>query len=769
MTTDNAAVATVETFDEAAKDQSSLVRLWLDAISISSTDEEHWRKTAQNATDLYRQSGSADSHSSNKKFNILHANIETLCPALYNSIPIPDVRRRFNDSDPIAKTVADIQERCLQYSIESYDFDHVMKLAVKDSELTGRSVDRVRYKPYVGKDDKLAYQEVGCEHVEWKHFRRGPGHQWDDVPWIAFELFLTREELEKLSPKLGSKVTLDVSVNKPDDKGQDRDVAEIFKRARVWEIWDKSNRKVIFIAESYKVGPIREEDDPLELEGFFPIPRPLYAVTTSNSLVPVVPYEIYKAQADELEIVSARILVLTEAVKARALYDARITEMDRLEKADETDNVPIENVGIFADGSKLADHVMFYPIEVITAALEKLYLARDQIKQTIYEITGIADIMRGQSDPNETLGAQEKKIQWGSLRIQNKQAEIQRYARDIFRIKAEIFATKFEPQYLEMMAGIPLMPKPDDQPQVQQQKAAVIQMLRSDKLRGFRVDVESDSTIRADMTRNQQNMSQFLQGTAQFAQAMGPIVMTFKEMTPAVIDVYSAFARNFKLGKQAEDALDKVGQMALQMAQQPEKPDPQLQMEKEKLAAEQQAKAAEMQMKQQESQAKLMADQQANEQKLQFEAQKHAQEMQFEREKHQNEMAMQGQQMQMQAHQHEQQMAMDQQKNAVEAEGKAEERHLNHQAKLADTEAKSRPVVQLDANEAVKSIAPGVTEAMQKPMAAAVETMAKASQTMVAIASSIERAAKVMAADSEIVRDKSGRALRSRKVLEAIN
>src|SRR5262249_16825346 len=71
------------------------------------------------------------------------------------------------------------------------------------------------------------------------------------------------------------------------------------------------------------------------------------------------------------------------------------------------------------------------------------------------------------------------------------------------------------------------------------------QILRSDILRAYRIDVESDSTIRGDLTRNQQNMSLFLQGTAQFAQAM-----------PAVLEVYGAFARQFKLGKQAEDAID---------------------------------------------------------------------------------------------------------------------------------------------------------------------------------------------------------------------
>ena len=775
---DNVNTATRETYAEAVQDQGGLVRLWLDAIGVASHEEENWRKRANDTVMLYRQastynSGTADS---TKKFNILHANIETICPALYNSTPIPDVRRRFNDPDPVGKVVADIQERGLSYSIDcGYDFDEAIKLAVKDSELVGRAVARERYKPYLTQDDQLAYQELVTEYVPWKHFRRGPGETWDDVPWIAFELFLTREELLKLSPKLGSKVKLDVMVNGvKENDGEGRNIPEVFKRARVWEIWDKDHREVLFIAESYKEQPIRQEPDPLELESFFPIPRPLYSVQSSTGLVPIVPYDVYKAQAEELENVSARIMTLTEAVKARSIYDGRLaSEMERLERGEDADSVPVENVSLFTDGSKLSDHVMFWPIEVIVATLEKLYVARDQIKQTIYEITGVADIMRGQTDANETLGAQQIKQQWGSLRIQNKQAEIQRFVRDIFRIKAELLASKFEWQTLSMMTGIKLptmqekqqaqmmaqqaqmtgQPPPSQLQEVLEQPSQeeVEQLLRSDKLRSFQVDVESDSTIRSDMTKNQQNMSLFLQGTAQFAQAMGPLVMADKSLMPVAMEVYAAFARNFKLGRQAEAALDDVADKAKEVAAAPPQPDPQQMMEQKKLEAEQQAKAQELQFKQAESQ-----------QKLQFEQQKHEQEMQFKLQTLQADMQMRDQEMQMKQSQHDQMMQSDHHKMMMEAEGKAEERQLNFAAKSADTEARSKPMIQLDANEAVKGMAPALTEMMQ----ANVSAMAQATQALAQVAQSMQHVAEVMAADSEIVRDpRTGKALRSRKVM----
>jgi hypothetical protein len=265
-------------------------------------------------------------------------------------------------------------------------------------------------------------------------------------------------------------------------------------------------------------------------------------------------------------------------------------------------------VARYADGKGIEGGITWWPIDPAVKALKQLVEHRESIKQVIYEITGISDILRGQTDANETATAQNIKQQWGSLRIQNKQVAIQKYARDLFRLKAEIIATKFDWKTIELMTGLSY---PDQATKAQAQMAAqqaqaaqqpipeqiqkilekpsreeVEQLLRNDATRNFRVDVESDSTIRADMTRNQQNMTLFLQGTAQFAAAMGPIVMTYPTMTPAVLEVYTAFARNFKLGKQAEDALDSVADKAKVASEQPQKPDPARQAEEAKAQAD---------------------------------------------------------------------------------------------------------------------------------------------------------------------------------------
>lgn len=700
--------------DADVKDEKELVKLWLDALSLADGEEKHWREAAQETVNIYRNSKQklGDILGANdRRFNILHANVETIIPAIYNSTPIPDVRRRFADDDKVGKEVADLIERALSFSVDSYDFDEHLKHDIKDMELTGRGVSRVRYIPYLGNPEAetqaegvlesgketgetLDYEEVVCEHVQWKHFRRGPGRTWSDVPWIAFELFLTREELVRLSPKYGNSVNLDTTLSGSDNKRDGENIREIFKRARVWEIWDKESRKVYFIAESYKDRPIAEADDPLELMGFFPIPRPLYAIETSDSLIPVIPYDIYRDQAEELERVSRRIMALIEAIKSRGVYDGSMQEIDQLAEADDNTLIAVSNVARYADGSGIDKGISWWPIDPAVKALAQLVEHRERIKATIYEITGISDILRGQTEPSETATAQQIKQQWGSLRVQNKQVAIQHYARDLFRLKAEIIANKFQWETISLMTGLDYPPaeiKQQAQMAAQQAQQAqqpvpdqvsaileqpsredVERLLRNDATRNFRVDVESDSTVRADMTRNQQNMSLFLQGTAQFAQAMGPIVMTFKEMTPAVIEVYSAFARNFKLGKQAEDALDGIADKAREAAGQPQQPDPAQQAEQIKAQAVERKAQLDMQMAQEKHRLEM--------EKMQAELAIKREELELK----ERELQMKAQSQQMDLQMQQQRQAMD--AEAMQAKAALEERTMAMQAEQSERE-----------------------------------------------------------------------------------
>jgi hypothetical protein len=205
------------------------------------------------------------------------------------------------------------------------------------------------------------------------------------------------------------------------------------------------------------------ERDPYGLRAFFPCPQPLYDDHDSTSLVPVPDFSVYAEQARELAEITTRIKALVKIIRLRGVYDGSVSELSRLQDAKDGELVPArDTVQLMSMGKTLADAVWFWPIEVAAAVLQQLYVARDQIKASIYEIAGVADILRGVSDPRETLGAQQIKTQFGGQRIEEKQRSVQRFARDMLRLKAEMFAEHATPDLIQRITGIPL---PQPQPQ----------------------------------------------------------------------------------------------------------------------------------------------------------------------------------------------------------------------------------------------------------------------------------------------------------------
>ena len=66
-------------------------------------------------------------------------------------------------------------------------------------------------------------------------------------------------------------------------------------------------------------------------------------------------------------------------------------------------------------------------ITPISTVLQGLYTQRQQILETIYEVTGISDLIRGNTKASETATAQQLKARFGSMRMRSRQEEIESY------------------------------------------------------------------------------------------------------------------------------------------------------------------------------------------------------------------------------------------------------------------------------------------------------------------------------------------------------
>ncbi|MBI1425790.1 MAG: hypothetical protein GC149_20380 [Gammaproteobacteria bacterium] len=565
MTTEQTAPASLENPQDAGEGSSGVVKRWLLEWDLADKEEKGWRKDASEAIDIY-----VNGQSSKTRFNILYSNTQTLSPALYSKTPRPDVRRRFRDPDPEGKKASEILERGLAASIDMYDFDNEIKSCVEDHLLTGRGVVWVSYKPMYGDqltaadgaplldDDgqplrSLVYEETTCECVGWDRFRMGRAKKWADVPWVGRIHYYTRKELVEEFGEKGKKVKLDWCPSGMD--GDDGDDAsghkDAMKRGVVYEIWDKAERRVVYISPSYKDEPLLEKDDPYDLEGFFPVPRPLYSIRNPDSLVPVPEFKIYEDQAKELDDLTKRIKRLVSALRARGIYDSTLKQLENLMQTDEAGLVPSEGITAIMQMGGLEKAIWMFPIETIAKVLLELYRARDQIKQTIFEITGLSDIVRGSTKAVETATAQSIKAQFGSMRLQDRQNEVQRLVRDVFRIKAEIIAEKFTATTLGLIAG-----------STADEIAAALELLKSDLNRKIRVDVETDSTIASDEESDKRNITELLTAIGSFLQQWIPLVQQGLPVEVPKALLLTA-VRRFKMGREVEDALNLLDQAAM--------------------------------------------------------------------------------------------------------------------------------------------------------------------------------------------------------------
>lgn len=541
---------------------------WIERIQESERREDDWRKAAEGAEAAYL----CDDKSENGKvpdFNILHSNVETIVPAIYNSTPRPEIRPRHTREDKQAKFVADVYERAISTLIDDNRLDAEIEAGAQDAFMAGRDIVRIKFDatvtdmvevdPFTGEETPVGQQvsdeSVLYENVSWRDYREGPAKRWDAVPWVAYCHEVSDEEREKLE--------------NPDYR-EEGDKKDQKKDCKVWEIWCKETRRVYFVVEETS-NLLNIHDDPLGLEGFFPQGEPVQPITGTGKRTPVCPYTVYKSLAEELDTASRRIAAIMKGLKVRGAIAGDATVIDLISDAGDNELVAVPNIENLVATGGLDKAVMWWPIDMAISVLKELYIEREQTKQAIYEITGISDIIRGQGAASETATAQQIKTEWGSLRVKKMQRLIERQVRDLFAITAELIAKHFSIERISQLSGM----------QIPEEIAPLVK--EWDK---YRIDVESDSTVRADLQKNRSEMSEFLNGTASFFQTMAPIVQQAPQAAGPLAKMYSAFASQFNLGKQAEDALDQFVQMAEDASKQPQ-PNP-----------EAEAAKAEMQLKQ---------------------------------------------------------------------------------------------------------------------------------------------------------------------------
>lgn len=577
---------------------------WHTALALAEKDHKDFIHEGRAVYDIYRGERDAARRGNKRRLNILYSNVETLRAALFARMAKPDVRRRFTDQDPVGREVAEVTERSLIYCEDAYDAEVPTEAALEDYLIAGRGVLKVVYEATIdGADgmEAITDQDLRLEYVHWEDFRHEPAKSWSQVTWIAFRHLMGRDALRENFPEHGDSAPLNWSPEPDNNK-----IPDMFKRAEVWEIWDKSSKQRLWVINGYKE-ILRSDGDPYGLRHFWPIARPLQAICTNQTFIPRPEYEVYRDQADSLDEIESRIDRLTRALKRRGVYDAAIKELARLAKAADNEFVPVNNYAELSSKGGLAAAFQSEDITVLAVVLKELQVQREMRIQAIHEVTGISDILRGSTDPDETLGAQQLKAQFGGARLKKRQDKVQKWIRDTLRIKAEIIAEHFQPEKLAAMTNRQIDPQ-------------VMELLRSDLLRSYRVDVETDSTVFEDAENEKKSRTEFLTAMTAFLERAIPAGQAMPQLVPLMFELLAFGARGYKAGRQLEEVIEQAKAQVMQQLQAPPPPpppDPKVEAEKIKAEAVMQKTQLELQrdqakhgMEMERMQAEAMRDEQ---------------------------------------------------------------------------------------------------------------------------------------------------------------
>ena len=648
---------------------------WYNTIAQYERTFKEWEGRADKIVKRYRDE-SRSRNNPTAKFNILWSNVQTITPAVFARLPRPDVSRRFRDNDPVGRVASMMLERALEYEIEHYgDYSSAMKQCVQDRLLGGRGTAWVRYEPHiVGQmggeangapedgfqvtedtdeaeteggiyredQERIEYECAPVDYVYWRDFGMTVARTWEEVTAVWRKVYMERPALvERFGEELGGRIPLDT---KPDtSKNFNEKMGEGSREALIYEIWDKTSGQVIWLSKS--MGKILDtRDDPLQLENFWPCPKPMFSTLTTDSLIPVPDFVLYQDQARQLDTLADRIDGFIQALRVRGVYDASEPSLARLFTEGENNALlPVKNYAAFSEKGGMAGAINLVDIAPIAQALNMSYQAMDQVKGQIYEIMGIADIQRGQTDPNETLGAQIIKSNNASGRLKTMQHEVVNFATALLQIKAQIICQHFTEDTIVKISGA-MQLSPQDQQLIPQ----ALMLLKDEPAKNFRIEVTTDSMIYQDEQQEKQDRVEFLTAVSQFMQTALPVAQGVPELTPLLMEMLKFGVTAFKAGKGLEGLIDETADQFREQAEQakgqPKPPSPeqqkmqmQMQIEQSKMQAEQQKMAMQQQIEQAKIQGQIELEKakqeyqaQENQLKFQLEDQRNREQMQME-------------------------------------------------------------------------------------------------------------------------------------------
>lgn len=588
--------STIKSMNDFSDTPQGMAQRWSSEIEASKKELERFQEDGDKITRRYLDKrdewGKEES-----RINLFWSSMKVLLSLLYARPPKASVARSFLDSaDDQARVAGVIVQRILNRSFDDNvsNWDSALRQCIEDWLVVGMGQAWLRYAvetqesvipaeidPMTGEElvaeqvvEQIIDETAPIDYIYWKDFFYSPARVWEEVRWVSRRVYMTRDQLiKRFGEEIGKVVPLFSST--PKDVNAQTPKHDPWARGEVFEIWCKEDKKVYWYAKGCEV-ILDVKDDPLELDDFFPCPKPLAANLTSSNFMPRADYIFAQDQFQELDEINTRITWLTRAAKVIGLYDKNNDGIQRMfNQAAENQLIPVDNWAMFAESGGIKGKVDWVPIDQVVNAINQLRVYRQDKTVQIYEVLGISDVMRGSSKASETATAQQLKAQFGSTRIQLSQFYIAEWITNLLRIKAEIISKHWQPETIAMRSNI--MRTPDAQ-----FAAPAIQLVKDERLAEYRISVEADSLAAMDWAQERDSAVQFMQGMGAFVAQIGPMIQAVPGSSPYFLKLLQWAVSKFKVSSEIESVLDQA--LAQLQANPPQPPQPSAQDQAETAA-----------------------------------------------------------------------------------------------------------------------------------------------------------------------------------------
>ena len=233
--------------------KTKAVSYWLNEIEDAKKRDKDYIHKGEKILDIYNGDSPDDI-----PFNILYSNTETLHPALYSKLPKPAVkptntkrdRKGFTKVDILETAVCAASNRMLSYLLDMNTPDYAsaddsFSSAVMDALLPGRGAISVKFDAE-GDDEEVDWATICLNARKWNRVYYGFATKWEDMPWIAYEEFMDEDEAKSKFGAKANKIKFTIS---DEDEHTESEYEERIKTARIYQIWDKNEKKVKYVSD----------------------------------------------------------------------------------------------------------------------------------------------------------------------------------------------------------------------------------------------------------------------------------------------------------------------------------------------------------------------------------------------------------------------------------------------------------------------------------------------------------------------------------------